>query len=143
MLTATVRALDLDDIITQIADGATLTQICQRYKVDKRILHRELFKHPDYHDAKECALESKLDEVQEDIASPDCDIARVREKLKLATWRAEREAPQRWGAKATVSTDLSISVTIRSSGSNGRVIEAESVQIDAQTLLPKADDAPQ
>ena len=56
------------------------------------------------------------------------------ELLSHARWRAEREAPKRWGAKQQVTMDTAVTVVLAASDSTGRLIEHEALQGSGATV---------
>lgn len=110
-MAAVAIQVDADDLIDQVANGALLRDLARHTGIDKRALSRTLLKHPDYQTAKQVGIELRLDEAEATLRTPDCDIARAREVWRAATWRAERECPDRWGAKQELG-QLSVTVQV-------------------------------
>ena len=114
MTAVALRDLDSEPLIAKIANGAFLRDLAAQTGIDKRRLSEVLRKHPDYASAKESAIECQLDEAQEaiDTARKAADIARARELFRAAAWRAEREAPHRWGQRSLVTVDQRVRVEV-------------------------------
>lgn len=96
---------NLQIILDRIASGTTQRQIAAELGCDPAALSRRLRQHPDHMLARELHHEAKLDEelaiMREAAASADVNLVRAWEAtLRRTEWRAEREHPARWGAKA-------------------------------------------
>ena len=102
----------MDALLSQVANGATLTDLERQTGIDRRQIWRTISAHPDYAEAREIGLMERLDDVEAQLASVSCDVPRVREMARMAMWRAEREGRQRWGASVDVRADLTLSVTV-------------------------------
>lgn len=102
-------------IIAGVAQGKRLADIAAELGLAGKgqAISNALADDPDYRAARESGLAERLDirEVEMEGAAP-VDVPRARELLSHARWRAEREAPKRWGAKTEIRADLTLSVTV-------------------------------
>ena len=126
--------LEIEPLIAKLENGAFLRDLARDTGIDKRRLSEILRKHPDYALAKECAIETQLDEAEERLGDSASDIARAREQWRAATWRAERECPARWGQvnKLTGPDGGPIQVQVVRFG---QVIEGETVSSTQHAAL--------
>ena len=81
-----------NEIIERVAQGERLIDIGSSYGVTYAALSLVLSKDPDYINARQSGLEAKLEQRETELESaPDgLTIARARELLSHARWRAER-----------------------------------------------------
>ena len=103
-----------DSIIQRMERGDRLTDIARDLGLTSHAaISMRLSKDPEYQAARIASLASRLDqrEGEMEAAQDSVTIARTRELLSHARWRAEREAPQVWGVKqetvVTHKTDVS------------------------------------
>jgi hypothetical protein len=122
-----------DDIIARVEAGEKLIDIAKSYGLTTHAsLSKYLASDPDYQAARELGLESRMDQREEELesANDSVTVARARELLSHARWRAERECPKRWGAQNTGATfgtgGITINIgTVGESTDNSTVIEGE------------------
>lgn len=95
-----------EEIISQVAKGTMLKAIAAKVGVSPQAIANQLAKDPDYRQAREIGAEVRLEEQFDGIleAEGTTDVSRAREGFRAAAWFAEREFPERWGAKANVVT---------------------------------------
>ena len=114
-----------EHIIAQVAAGHYLAQIAHSLGLAGKgqAISNALANDPEYQAAREMGLESKLAtrEAQLEESEPQ-NVPRARELLSHARWRAEREAPHRWGAKQQMQVDHRLTVDDRLSASLDRLI---------------------
>jgi hypothetical protein len=94
--------LHREQIIEQVAAGVRLTDIAKSLGLKSHsAICNILDKDPDFQAARQVGLESRMDqrEGELEIAEDNVTVARARELLSHARWRAERECPSRWGVK--------------------------------------------
>lgn len=136
--------LDPEPLIAQLENGAYLRDLARQTGIDKRRLSEILRKHPDYALAKECAIETQLDEAEARLGDSTSDIARAREQWRAATWRAERECPARWGqtTKLTGADGGPIQVQVVRFGQTieGEVVANTPMLRRDATVHPRLDD---
>ena len=141
-----------DEIIRRVSEGEYLQTVAQSLglKGKGQAICNVLANDPEYQIARERGLEFKLEmrEVELERSEPE-SVPRARELLSHARWRAEREAPHRWGAKGVAVTVQVTSVgdLVRERASDllGRAERVDSVAsvqqiIDAQPD-PEVDSA--
>jgi len=107
-----------DTIIQRMQRGDRLTDIAKDLGLTSHAaISMRLSKDPEYIAARIASLASRLDqrEAEMEIAADSVTIARTRELLSHARWRAEREAPDIWGAKPT-STAGGITINVSRDG---------------------------
>ena len=89
-----------DEIIQRVAAGEYLASIAKDLGVAGKgqAISNVLASDPEYQAARETGLEAKLARREADLEVADpATVPRARELLSHARWRAEREAPHRWG----------------------------------------------
>lgn len=103
-----------DSIIQRLERGDRLTDIAKDLGLTSHAaISMRLSKDPEYQAARIASLASRLDQRESEMeaAQDFVTVARTRELLSHARWRAEREAPQVWGVKqetvVTHKTDVS------------------------------------
>lgn len=103
-----------DAILDRMRKGERLSDIATSLGLTSHAaISMRLSKDPEYQAARIESLASRLDlrETELEGANDSVTVARARELLSHARWRAEREAPQVWGVKqetvVTHKTDVS------------------------------------
>jgi hypothetical protein len=101
----------VDELLEQLAEGASLRDLCQAYDLVYPTTMRYLAKHyhDDYEAAKEVRADSALDEmadVEKRLEDGDTDFNTARELFKSKQWRAERLNPKRYSPKQTVDMNV-------------------------------------
>lgn len=101
-----------ESIISQLAQGKRLSDIAPGIDATPSQISRALKSDPDYRDAIESGFHARLDRAEDGIeqASDQCDVARARALFTSIAWRAEREFPERWGAKSEVKHTGAVTV---------------------------------
>lgn len=130
-------------LISEIAAGAYLKDIASRLGVCKQAVSLRLRKHPEYRQALETRYEQQLDQAQADLerASEPLDIARAREIFRAAAWRAEREFPERWGARAQGVGSAVVHVHIAPSSAVSVSSDGSQVHITGNAALQSVDNS--
>jgi ubiquinone biosynthesis protein UbiJ len=86
---------------------------------------------PEYHDARKVAVEVRIEkrEGELEVAGDSVTVARARELLSHARWRAEREFPDRWGQRNHVTVDhrSDLGDRLRKARNREQVIDGERV----------------
>ena len=122
------------EILERVAQGHRLTDIAQSLGVTQPALSKQLAHDPDYTEARESGLQARMEQWEGELEtigpdSPQVMLARARELLSHARWRAEREAPHRWGQRNQSHVDVRVGVSDRLSNDLsallGRVIEQQ------------------
>jgi hypothetical protein len=108
---------DKQSIIKRLADGELLSNIARTYGVTGQAISNRLSDDPEYQEARISSLASRMDKRESELEdAPDSvSVARARELLSHARWRAEREAPQVWGQKIE-QTGTRIEVVVNNPG---------------------------
>ena len=93
-----------DTVINALADGKRLSDIAPSLGVSPNAISKVLKKDPEYREAIESGLDCRLDESEAAIeqAIEQVDVARARARFQSVAWRAEREVPERWGARQQI-----------------------------------------
>lgn len=88
-----------DLVLERLANGVLVKDIATELGVARETISRALSKDPDYQAAIAEALEARLEQRENELenARDGITLARSRELLAHARWRAERLNPQRWG----------------------------------------------
>lgn len=110
-----LAVIDDDSLLQQVATGAYLSTIAAQYGVTHQALSKRLNANPDYKIVREVAHEHRLTEREKELeeiddAATQVALARARELLSHARWRAEREFPERWGQKGAAAPSLTVVV---------------------------------
>ena len=106
--------LDVDGTLDRIANGEIAQQIAHSLGVHHSNLYRKLAAHPEYQAARESGLAARLDKAEHDVECADeRTLARARELWRVVTWRAEREAPQRWGQRQQLDVGVQFQIVIQ------------------------------
>jgi hypothetical protein len=84
---------------------------------------------PEYVEARKVAVETRIEkrEGELEVADDNVTVARARELLSHARWRAEREFPDRWGQRNHVTVDhrSDLGDRLRKARNREQVIEGE------------------
>lgn len=118
-----VAIVHRDKIIERLSKGDRLIDIARDLGVTTHAaISKHLANDPDYQEARAASVEARMDIRETDLenAEDSVTVARARELLSHARWRAEREFPGKWGQK-----NQSISVV---------------VQVSADELVGSAED---
>lgn len=118
-------------IIDCVARGTKLQEVAHSLGLAGKgqAIANALADDPEYRAAREDGLEARMEQRERELEIAESqDVPRARELLSHARWRAEREAPKRWGAKQQVTMDSSITVVLAASDSSGRLIEHDALQ---------------
>jgi len=108
-----VAVLNRDDIIQRIRAGEKLTDIAQHYGyTNHSAIVNRLKNDPEYPIAREIGVEARMEARERELESADdsVTVARARELLGHARWRAEREFPHRWGNKQQIDLTGAVNV---------------------------------
>ena len=139
-----VAVLHRDSVIERVAKGDRLIDIAKSYGLTTHAaISKQLASDPDYQAARLTGLEARMETREEELegAGDKVTVARARELLSHARWRAEREAPAIWGQRShvTVETvgDLGERLRRADDRRKGRTINAEDAQIVASAPLAK------
>ena len=125
-----VAVLHRDEIINRVAQGEYLATIATSLGLSRnaKAISNALAADPEYQAAREIGLEAKLATREETLESAaPLDVPRARELLSHARWRAEREAPHRWGPKQEIKSDSTITIQVvryADPPAPGRVLDA-------------------
>lgn len=89
-------------ILDEVAKGTKLATIAQSIGLAGKgqAISNALASDPEYQAARESGLAERMDQREVELESSEpAYVPRARELLSHARWRAEREAPHRWGIK--------------------------------------------
>ncbi len=126
--------IDQDSIIERVTQGERLIDIAKSYGFTSHaVISKHLASNPKYQAARELALEARMDVRESELESADdsVTVARARELLSHARWRAERECPRRWGAKQEISTGF---------GQSGVTINIQTVSPTQSVVIDQIED---
>ena len=121
-----------DTVLQRIRSGERLIDIAKSLglKDHSAIIHA-FSDDPDYQEARKVAVEVRMEtrEMQLEVADESVTVARARELLSHARWRAEREFPDRWGQRNHVTVDhrSDLGDRLRKARNREQVIEGERV----------------
>ena len=94
------------EILERVAIGHKLVDIGRDIGVTQPAISQQLAKLPEYRAARESGTLARIEAWEKEIEAIDANteagvlmLARAREMLSHARWRAEREFPERWGQK--------------------------------------------
>lgn len=124
-----------EDIIRRVAQGEYLASIAKDIglKGKGQAICNILSTDPEYIAAREQGLENRLATRERELEAADpADVPRARELLSHARWRAEREAPHRWGQHNRLTVEHSGDLGERLRRAKERVIEAIPEPVAAQ-----------
>jgi len=118
-----------DNIIEQVAKGARVSAIAEELGISHAAISKVLRADPEYREAIEAGLETRLDkaEVAIEEAADNVAVTRARARHAAATWRCEREASGRWGVRSHVTVEQVGDLAERLRRARERVIEHEPV----------------
>lgn len=115
-----VKHEDLAEIIRRIADGESLTKVCQSLNTDgsKRFPSPATFlahiKEDPYLSKQYArAIEMRSDinvEIMIDIADDDPNPARARNRIDTRKWHNEKLAPKKYGAKFLAESTMDVNI---------------------------------
>lgn len=123
-----VAKLHRDEIIQRVAQGERLVDIGATYGVTYAALSLVLSKDPEYINARQAGLDAKLEQRESEMetAQDGLTVARARELLSHARWRAERLNPATYAQQKQalqVNTDGAATINIVSFGDSTPAIE--------------------
>ena len=106
-----------EQILESVAQGKRLSDILQslNVSVSRQAISKVLQKDTEYQEARTFGLLTILDQREEQMerAVEQVDVARARELLAQARWRAERERPQIWGQRTQIDVTVNIGDTLQ------------------------------
>jgi hypothetical protein len=123
------------EILKRMANGDRLVDIASDLGVTRSAISNQLLDEPEYRAARESGALARIEKWEQHIEGMNCkeeaaqvSLARAREMLAHARWRAEREFPGRWGQKNETTVDARLTIEIVKFGaqqvvSSGAVIE--------------------
>ncbi len=97
-----------EEIIARLTQGELIKDIAADLGVSRQVISRYLANDPDYQAAFTEALDSRLDQRESELeqANDQLSLARARELLSHARWRAERLNPSRYGQRPSVAIQV-------------------------------------
>ena len=100
-----------ETILAQLSAGDTLSVIASRLGISQPALSKQLAHDPEFLEAKHLAIESRLvkweDEIEGiDASTPMVMVARCKEGMSQARWRAEVMCKEVYGKQPTVSLNI-------------------------------------
>lgn len=122
-----------EQIIQGLQAGRYLKDIAAELGVSHAAISQYLATDPDYVKAREIGAGEKIEARERELeVAPDAlTLARARELLSHARWRAEREFPHRWGQRQEITHRapdgplLSISVAITPTSQSSMTVHPE------------------
>jgi hypothetical protein len=119
------------EILERLANGHRLIDIAADLglKTHSAIVN-VLADDPEYRAAREVGALVRIETRETEMESADdsVTVARARELLSHARWRAEREFPARWGQKTETKVDATLKVeVVRFAQDVGKVIEHQAL----------------
>lgn len=116
------------EVLQMLAEGALTKHIAQHLGITREALSRAMASDPDYQAAMREALDARMEQREEELESAQDGItlARARELLSHARWRAERLNPNKYGAKqqaVAVQTDGPAKIVVVSYGGDTPAID--------------------
>ncbi len=103
-----------EEIIARLTQGELIKDIAADLGVSRQVISRYLASDPDYQAAFTEALDSRLDQRESELeqANDQLSLARARELLSHARWRAERLNPSRYGQRPSVAIQVNTGCAI-------------------------------
>lgn len=104
------------EIIKRLASGERLSDIANSYNVSFQAISAPLVDDPEYKVAKMLSLDRRMELREDQLESaPDMlELARARELLSQARWRAQTEGREVWG-KDTVNQQVNVNLNLSNS----------------------------
>lgn len=115
--------IDDETILARLAAGEHASRIAHELGVHKSAIYHRYADRPDYQLARKHGTEVRIEESENEIttAADQFTLSRARERFRAVAWRAEREFPDRWGARTQITGDLQVTVHV----SRGLTLEGE------------------
>lgn len=109
-----IAIIHKQEIIEQLNAGQRLSDIAQGLGISHQAISKQLKDDDDYIAAMDASLDVRMDQREDEMegANDQVAVARARELLSHARFRAERLAPKRWGKVETnqqVNLNLNLS----------------------------------
>ena len=135
-----VAIVHKDQILHRVSIGHRICDIAADYQVTQPAISNILGNDPDFLQAREIGAHARIENWEKEIEAigPDSEqvmLARAREMLSHARWRAEREFPERWGNKTQV--------TFRDGDLGDKLRRASERVIEGEVLADSAVQQPQ
>lgn len=139
-----IAILNRDLVLERIRSGDRLIDIAADLGLSSHAaIINALGNDPEYQDARKVAVETRMEKRESDleVAGDSVTVARARELLSHARWRAEREFPDKWGQRNHVTVDhrSDLGDRLRRARNREQVIEGERVA-DTPKLQRTSDD---
>lgn len=105
-----IAILHRDTILQRLAAGEYQQAIASDLGVSPQAISNQLASDPDYQAAISASLDARLDqrEIELEQATDGLGVARARELLSHARWRAERLNPARYGQRPTTAVQINM-----------------------------------
>jgi hypothetical protein len=129
-----VVALNRDVVLERVQAGEKLTDIAQSLGLKTHAAIARAFRDdPEYQEARLVGVEARMEmrERELEVADESVTVARARDLLSHARWRAEREFPERWGQHNQVTVNKGIDLGERLRRAKERTIDGERVDVGA------------
>ena len=126
------------DIIQRVAQGHRLLDIASDYGISIPAISQQLADDPEYQIAMIAGLDSKLEQREAEIESADdlLKLARGRELLSHARWRAERLNSALYGQKQA-NVSVAVGVQVATGMSDAQLAEIASRSVADRTVDEK------
>lgn len=135
--------IDDDSILSRIEGGENPARIAHSLGVHKSAIYHRFANRPDYQLARKSGMHVRVEEGEDEIsdATDPFTLARAREKFRAISWRAEREFPDTWGAKATLDVRVDLGGALQAISER---LQERTIDHDAtQQLSVNVDSSPQ
>lgn len=126
---AAVAVLQRERIINGLQAGKQLKTLAAELRVTPGAISQVLSKDPEYRSAMETGLAVQLETREQELetCTDPLNLARARELLSHARWRAERECPQRWGNRTQIDVTVDVGHALAELSERLRVAQAQQV----------------
>lgn len=124
-----IAVLNKKMILERIAKGDKLVDIGRSLGISQPAISKEIANDPEFKAARETGALARIEHWEKEIedvcpGTEQVMLARAREMLSHARWRAEREFPERWGGqKLQVNVNLGSLLDQRLAEPLGSVID--------------------
>lgn len=130
-----------ETLLDRIAAGHYVTDIAPSIGLGSAAAISKYLSHdPEYVAARLAGTKVRLEQREKDLeaASDSVSVARARELLSHARWRAEREFPEHWGQHNRLTVEHSGDLGERLRRAKERVIDGAAQQVDDAVEQQKA-----
>ena len=142
MATKAIALIKRAEILDMLASGLRLSDIAPKFGVTPQAISAPLVNDPEYKASIMMGFEQRLDKAENDIsiATDALEVSRAREYFRALSWRAEREAREKYGANLQVSVNIDISGALDDARQRAQRVVRSTIQGESERILDQGQE---